>query len=233
MAAGRCRSHATRSGARPSVRRCRASLAQNVVLPDPCSPAIRMIVGGFERHRQPRRGAAHQGRELLVDDLDDLLVRRQRRHDLAARRPRLDRIGQLLDDRQADVRLEQRQPDRPHRLVDVRRRSACPGHEDRRRRPAACRRGSRTSATGSVQARPRGPLRPASRPVYRRPVGQLHAFADYVGDFGVGGLLLGVGRRGSSARQVRGAHGSPRLPRPSTTAASATRSCITDEDAHG
>ncbi len=44
---------------------------------------------------------------------------RERVHHLGALGARRDRRGQLLDHGQADVRLEQRQADRAHRLVDV------------------------------------------------------------------------------------------------------------------
>jgi hypothetical protein len=43
-AAGRCVSHAASAGARPSFASRLASLAQAVVLPDPCRPATRIIV---------------------------------------------------------------------------------------------------------------------------------------------------------------------------------------------
>ena len=71
------------------------------------------------RHRQAHVGAAHQRGQLLVDDLDDLLVRGQRGHDLRPGGPLLDRPGELLDHGQADVGLEQGQADGPHGLVDV------------------------------------------------------------------------------------------------------------------
>src|SRR6266511_2297898 len=45
-AAGRCRSHATRSGRRCLVASQRASLAAVLVLPEPCSPASSTTVGG-------------------------------------------------------------------------------------------------------------------------------------------------------------------------------------------
>jgi len=63
--------------------------------------------------------AAEDVDELLVDDLDDLLGRVQRLADLLARGPLLDRADEGLDDRQRDVRLEQRDPDLAGRRVDV------------------------------------------------------------------------------------------------------------------
>jgi hypothetical protein len=57
--------------------------------------------------------------ELLVDDLDDLLGGVQRLADLLAASAFLDRRDELLDDRQRDVRLEQRDPDLATGVVDV------------------------------------------------------------------------------------------------------------------
>ena len=56
----------------------RASLAAVVVLPEPCRPISMMTVGGCERHGQAVPAAAEQLDQLVVDDLDDLLARRQR-----------------------------------------------------------------------------------------------------------------------------------------------------------
>ena len=47
-AAGRCRSAPTRSGLRPCCFHHTASLADAVVLPEPCKPAISTTVGGRE-----------------------------------------------------------------------------------------------------------------------------------------------------------------------------------------
>ena len=47
-AAGRWRSAPTSSGLRPWLLNQRASLAELVVLPEPCRPAISTTVGGFE-----------------------------------------------------------------------------------------------------------------------------------------------------------------------------------------
>ena len=71
------------------------------------------------RERQPRRRAAHQLGELLVDDLDDLLAGVQLLGDVGSERPLLDRRRELLDDLEVDVRLQQREPDLAHRAVDV------------------------------------------------------------------------------------------------------------------
>ena len=49
-----------------SSRSQRASLPSAVVLPEPCSPAIRMTVGGRGEKASSRAGAAHQRGQLLV-----------------------------------------------------------------------------------------------------------------------------------------------------------------------
>ena len=71
------------------------------------------------RQRQGDVGLAHQRGQLVAHDLHDLLVGRERLHHLGALGARRDGRRQLLHHRQADVGLEQRQPDRPHRRVDV------------------------------------------------------------------------------------------------------------------
>jgi hypothetical protein len=65
------------------------------------------------------RITAHQRRELLVDQLHDLLSGVQRLEHLGAERALLHRRGELLDHLEVDVRLEQREADLAHRLVDV------------------------------------------------------------------------------------------------------------------
>src|SRR3954449_7340946 len=86
----------------------------------------RALEAGHEDHgRRPRRerdahrGAAHQRRELLVDDLDDLLARVELADDLGAEAALLHRRRELLDDLEVDVGLEQRKADLAHGLVDV------------------------------------------------------------------------------------------------------------------
>jgi hypothetical protein len=51
--------------------------------------------------------AAHQSGHFLVDDLDDLLTRRQAAHDLLAQRPLLDAGDELLDHLEVDIGLQQ------------------------------------------------------------------------------------------------------------------------------
>ena len=71
------------------------------------------------RERDPRRLAAHQRGQLVVDDLDDLLARVELLGDLDPERALLDRARELLDDLEVDVGLEQRETDLAHGLVDV------------------------------------------------------------------------------------------------------------------
>ena len=63
--------------------------------------------------------AAHERDELLVDDLHDLLRRREALHDLGAERALLDVRHELAHDLEVDVGLEQRQADLAHGGVDV------------------------------------------------------------------------------------------------------------------
>ena len=87
----------------------------------------RALEAGHEDHRRARlaredevaAGAAHQLGQLLVDELHDLLARVQRLEHLGAERALLHRGGELLDDLEVDVGLEQRQADLAHGLVDV------------------------------------------------------------------------------------------------------------------
>jgi hypothetical protein len=62
---------------------------------------------------------AEDRHKLLVDDLHDLLGRVERAADLSAERPLADRRGELADDRQCDVGLEQGETDVADRGVDV------------------------------------------------------------------------------------------------------------------
>src|SRR3954449_2688466 len=81
--------------------------------------------GHQDDRRRPRREpdahrrAAHQRRELLVDDLDDLLAGVELADDLRAQAPLLDGRRELLDDLEVHVGLEQRETDLAHGLVDV------------------------------------------------------------------------------------------------------------------
>ena len=60
-----------------------------------------------------------QRRELVVDDLHDLLARRQALEDIGADGALLDPGDEVLDDLEVDVGLEQGEADLAHRGVDV------------------------------------------------------------------------------------------------------------------
>ena len=119
-AAGRYGSAATSSGWRPCLTMYRASLAADVVLPEPWRPD--------ERHdRRASRRAGTSGRrrrqdrgQLLVDDLDDLLAGVEALEDLGADRALAHAGHEVLDHLEVDVRLEQGEADLAHRGVDVR-----------------------------------------------------------------------------------------------------------------
>jgi hypothetical protein len=74
---------------------------------------------GRRRKRHLARGLPHQRRQLLVHDLHDLLARVEALHHLVPERAFLHGVGELLDDAEVDVRLEQREADLAHRLADV------------------------------------------------------------------------------------------------------------------
>ena len=74
-----------------SSRRCRASLPQAVVLPEPWRPAIRITVGPGLAKRQVAARPAHQLGELLGDDLHHLLAGVERVEHLLAERALLHR----------------------------------------------------------------------------------------------------------------------------------------------
>ena len=58
-------------------------MAQAVVLPEPCRPAIRITVGPLEAS-QLRPRSAHQAGQLLVDDFHHLLAGVEALHHLGA-----------------------------------------------------------------------------------------------------------------------------------------------------
>ncbi len=68
--------------------------------------------------RELRAPAPHQRGQLLVDDLHDLLPRRQALEHVLAERALAHALDELLDDLEVDVRLEQREPDLAHRARD-------------------------------------------------------------------------------------------------------------------
>ena len=71
------------------------------------------------RKREVAAGTAHQVRQLLVDDLHDLLAGVEALQHVGAQTALLHRRRELLDDLEVDVGLEQRKTDLPHRAVDV------------------------------------------------------------------------------------------------------------------
>ena len=75
--------------------------------------------GGFGADIQFLGLSAHQGAELLVDDLDDHLGRRQGLQHLPAAGPLGDGLGKFLYHLVADVGLQQGHAHLAHRLFDV------------------------------------------------------------------------------------------------------------------
>ena len=68
---------------------------------------------------QPTASAAHDRYQLLMDDADEGLTRRQTAHHLGANRTGFDRLDEGLDHRQRDVGFEQREAHLGQRLGDV------------------------------------------------------------------------------------------------------------------
>ena len=86
----------------------------------------RALEPGHQDHGRPAGGedevaarAAHQLGELVVDGLDHGLAGVERLGDLLAREPLPQRGGEVLDDLEVDVGLEQREADLAQGLVDV------------------------------------------------------------------------------------------------------------------
>ncbi len=78
-----------------------------------------MTVGGRPLKARRESPRAHERDELLVDDLHDLLGRREALHDLGAQGALLHVAHELAHDLEVDVGFEQRQADLAHGLVDV------------------------------------------------------------------------------------------------------------------
>ena len=76
----------------------------------------RRTVGARQRHRLP----AHQSGQLLVDNFNDHLRRRQALHHLGPDRPLGHGIGKILGNLIVDVRLQQRHAHLTHRVPHVR-----------------------------------------------------------------------------------------------------------------
>ncbi len=98
----------------------RASLADKVVLPEPCRPATRITVGGLSARR---RGcglfAAQHVDQAVVDDLDHLVGRLDRADHRFAERLLAGLVDEVAHHRQGDVGLEQGDAHLAHRRVDV------------------------------------------------------------------------------------------------------------------
>ncbi len=120
IAAGRRTSVETSIGWRPCFCSHRASFADVVVLPDPCSPSIKTTRGMRDRRRQSARRVAEQRQHLVAHDAHDLLCRRQAPQNRFADRLRPNPIDERLDDAEVDVRFEQREPNLPQRDIDGR-----------------------------------------------------------------------------------------------------------------
>ena len=118
---GRAGRRRRRRARRPCPARCRqrASLAQAVVLPEPCRPAIRITVGPAEAKARSRPAppisAVSSSLTILTTCWPGLRLSSTSAPEAAL----LDRRGELLDDLEVDVGLEQREADLAHRLVDV------------------------------------------------------------------------------------------------------------------
>ena len=69
--------------------------------------------------RELRASLAHECGQLVVDDLHDLLARRQALQDVGAERPLLHGRDELLHDDEVDVGLEKREPNLAHRARQV------------------------------------------------------------------------------------------------------------------
>ena len=118
IAAGRRTSVETSIGCRPCFASHRASLADVVVLPDPCRPSIRTTRGRACDGGKPPGAVAEQRQHLVAHDAHDLLRRRQALEDVLIDGLVADAIDERLDDLEVDVRFEQRQADFAQRRLD-------------------------------------------------------------------------------------------------------------------
>ena len=110
----------TSSGWLPLLASQRPSLAEVVVLPEPCSPVISITEGSREEVWQTRRlVAAEQRHHLVAHDADDGLGGGEAAQDLLAGGAHAHAVEELLDDLEVDVGLEEREADLAERLVDV------------------------------------------------------------------------------------------------------------------
>ena len=115
-AAGRPRpASACCPAASATARACRRAWSYR----SPAGPASMITVGGTLANRSRRASPPRISIEFLVDDLDDLLRRVERRGHLFRRRALLDPGDELAHHGQRDVRLEQRDADLAGGRVDV------------------------------------------------------------------------------------------------------------------
>ena len=118
-AAGRWRSQATIAGLRFCFARRRASLPQAVVLPDPCSPAIRMTVGGRLANERPEPAVPMSDVSSSWTILITCWPGVRLCITSAPSARSFTAATNSLDDAEVHVGLEQREPDLAHRPVDV------------------------------------------------------------------------------------------------------------------
>ena len=78
-----------------------------VVFPEPCSPTIMTTVGRHRAELEPLAPLAEHRGQLVVDDLDELLGRRDGLELRDADRLLLDPLEELAGQREVDVGLEE------------------------------------------------------------------------------------------------------------------------------
>ncbi len=116
---GRCRSAATSIGVWPSDRSQRASFPASVVLPDPWRPASMITVGGFLANSSRRVSPPSTVTSSSLTILTTCWAGFSAPLTSAPERPLADGRGELADDRQGDVGVEQRPADLLHGGGDV------------------------------------------------------------------------------------------------------------------
>ena len=97
----------------------RASFAVAVVLPEPCRPAMRITVGGRGENVMPAAAPPMSFVSSSLTILTTCWPGLSCADDLLAERALLELLGELADDLEVDVGLEQREADLAHRRVDV------------------------------------------------------------------------------------------------------------------
>ena len=94
-------------------------MAELVVLPEPCRPAISTTVGGFGGELDREGLATERTGEFVVDRLDDLLAGIERLRTGGADRVLADAVAHRTHDGDVHVGFEERRADLLHDLVDV------------------------------------------------------------------------------------------------------------------